>query len=193
MNQREKDALDRHITGNYGEDQISNSDEMQVRDGPINAVDVNRDDSGRPPIDAPPTEHRRWFSNMLEKLIDQHSETIRIGGSLFASIDEPKLMRMERAMKQMKETGDALVQAYMDGNEAERKTLEFKANEFIVVDDGDYTVVIEEYANRGMADPPRYSLKVHHGLTPILKLRDLTTRAFDLDPSVARNINSEGP
>lgn len=177
MDQRQKAALDRHITGNYGEDQL--------REEP-------GDESGRPPIDAPVHEHRRWMVESLETLLDRYHKISTAAGKLRTPIDE-KMRLVEAATHNFKELFEQLVVAYMQGNETERKTLEFARNEFDVVDDGDYTVVIEEYANRQMTDPPRYRLLVHHGTTLVLSIRSLTPIAFGIPSRTIANINGEGP
>lgn len=144
------------------------------------------EESGRPPIDAPMTEHRRWFADKLAKL-GQHIYW-RSEGS-----DSPGPRNADWNAEQAVKVRDELIDAYMDGNRAERQTLEFKSNEFTVVSDKDYSIFIEDYADRSMVDPPRYRLQIFHGQKRVLMLYGLEPANFDIDTRTIANINSEGP
>lgn len=216
MDHRERNALDRHITGNYGEDQFEDrrleterrktipkylsgdwtgwiqGPDLWIQrdqrlggdrrippdepggdwDSPLDKQ-LSREESGRPPIDAPLSDHRRWFNNKLDSILYYHEE----GG-----------------LSQLKQKlCDELVEAYMDGNKAERQTLTFAANEFHVNDDGAYIVTIEEYASKSARENPAYRLIIYHGQKKVLDLHALTTRAFDIDRHTYRNIMGDGP
>lgn len=141
----------------------------------------SQEESGRPPIDADRTEHRRWINAVLDEYIGLRH---KLGSAAPMGYDKAEMAR------QTAEVREQMVQAYMDGNEAERKTLEFKANEFVVPNDGDYVVAIEQYAVKFAA---HYRLSVWHKQKKVLVLYGLTEREFALESDAIRNINSEGP
>lgn len=100
MDARQKADLDRHITGNYGENQFSD------------------EESGRPRIDAPSHEHRRWFSEQLDKLMNRRVKVLQ-------TYSEGDLEMWKVEVQNLNAIHEVLVQAYMDGHAAERKVKDF--------------------------------------------------------------------
>lgn len=142
----------------------------------------------RPPITAPMIEHRRWVVNMLDTIRDLERKL----GSLFPQGD--KLALAKRRL----DLWEQVMQAFVDGVDAEKKTKDFKLNEFGVADSQHYYIEIDEYADRSMPDPPRYRVKIIYDenngpIFRVLELQYLEPHQLCIDTQVARNINSEGP
>ena len=78
------------------------------------------EESGRPTIDAPTFEHRRWIVSMLDRLLEDERRIHRVASKMFVD-RQTKLAQVEKAILTRDVTIEHIVKAYVDGHEAERR------------------------------------------------------------------------
>lgn len=139
-----------------------------------NARLESHEESGRPPIDAPLAEHRIWFNAMLDEYIGLRT---KLGSAAPMGRNKDELAR------QAIEVRDALIDAYMDGNKAERQTLTFADNEFVVTDDHQFGVSIQR------KDDGLYELLVSHDISTVpLRITRLPISAFYIEKTLLKEL-----
>lgn len=145
-----------------------------------NARLESHEESGRPPIDAPPTEHRRWFTDKINEYVRQLTEITRIGMDYDDVRDGNELTRATENLVRIREQ---MADAYMDGNKAERQTLTFADNEFVVTDDHQFGVSIQR------KDDGLYELLVSHDISTVpLRITRLPISAFYIEKTLLKEL-----